>query len=147
MRRFKADSLKQTSEVAKRLSKILTRKDIVGFWGSLGSGKTAFIKSLAERFGVQSREVTSASFVIMKKYQGRIPLYHIDLYRLNSGQIPGEVYEYIEQKPGLVLVEWANRIEMPQEHFQVYIKLVDLNSREIILTASTKKLKRRLQGV
>lgn len=135
----------QTARVARKVSSILKKGDIVLFRGELGSGKTFMIKNIAVSFKVNPKEVKSSSFIIMREYPGTIPVVHIDLYRLTPAQIPDEVFTEMSEKKGLVLIEWADKINFPGGHFRIDIKYLSLTSREISLTASSKELEMRLR--
>ena len=145
MKKFTSKNTAETLRIARKLSRILKKGDTVGFYGELGAGKTTFIKGISQGFGLAKDEVTSSSFVILRTHKGRIPIYHVDLYRLNSRQVPDEVYEYMEERSGLTLIEWAERIELPKEHFRVDIKLKDLEDRLITIRASDRSLNLRLK--
>ena len=81
--------------------------------GELGAGKTVLAKGIAEGLGVEDdREVTSPSFVLVNEYRGRVPVYHVDLYRLeNSAEVEGIGWEEFISGPGVTLVEWAEKAE------------------------------------
>ena len=145
MRKFTSKSTAKTLRIARKLSRVLKKGDVVGFYGKLGAGKTTFIKGIAEGLGVAKERVTSSSFVILRSYKARFPIYHVDLYRLNSRQVPDEVYEYMDDASGLTLIEWAERIELPREHFRVDITLKDLERRAIRVSAKSKSLNPRLK--
>ena len=70
--------------MGKRLGILLTAGDVIALTGELGSGKTTFTKGIASGLGITEDRVKSPSFVLIKEYHGRIPLYHFDLYRLND---------------------------------------------------------------
>ena len=145
MKKFISKNTADTFKIAHKLARILKKGDAVCFYGQLGAGKTTFIKGICERFGVQKRKVTSSSFIILRNHMGKIPIYHVDLYRLNSNQVPDEVYEYMEERKGLTLIEWAERVEAPQEHFTVDIKLKNLEERLITIGSSSRSLDTRLK--
>lgn len=145
MKKMISKSTAETIKIAQKLSKVLKKGDVVGFYGALGAGKTTFIKGISQGLGVAKDKVTSSSFVIMRELKGRIPIYHVDLYRLKSSQIPDEVYEYIKRKDGLTLIEWAERMDMPQEYFSVDITLKGLEQRLISVSSENKELKARLK--
>ena len=147
MRNFIVSNIKQTYKLARRFSCILSNHDIVGFCGRLGSGKTTFIKVVAECFGIPKNNIISGSFVILNQYQAKFPIYHVDLYRLNSSQIPDEIYEIISDKNGLVLIEWADRLSIPSEYFKVQLDFLSLNSRKITIDADGNNLKKRLNKI
>jgi len=137
----------QTARAARKFSSILEKGDIVLLRGELGSGKTLMIKNIAGHFKVDPREVKSSSFIIMREYPGKIPVVHIDLYRLTPAQIPDEVFTEIFENKGLVLIEWADRISLRGGYFSIGIKYLSLTFREIDITASSRELEMRLRKV
>jgi tRNA threonylcarbamoyladenosine biosynthesis protein TsaE len=99
----------QTRRIAGRLLASLPRRVTLALHGDLGSGKTCFVQGLAEALKI-TRSVTSPTFIIVNEYKGERPLFHIDLYRLNS---PAEAAgvgldEYVESD-GITAIEWAER--------------------------------------
>ncbi len=78
-------SAKETVTLAKNLARQLSKGDIVALYGDLGSGKTTFTKGIGEGLGVKDAiRINSPTFVLIKEYAGRLPLYHLDLYRLDN---------------------------------------------------------------
>jgi tRNA threonylcarbamoyladenosine biosynthesis protein TsaE len=127
-------SPEQTWEIGRLLGNLLDAGDTVGLYGDLGAGKTNFAYGIARGLDVQEQYITSPTFTFVNEYQGRIPLYHVDLYRLNA---PDELAnigfdEYIESD-GVTVIEWAERAEdeLPVERLSVYFTYVDETSREI----------------
>lgn len=111
-KRIHTRSPEETLLWGERLGKMLEGRECIILGGSLGSGKTVFVKGLAKGLGVKEYEyVSSASFVILKVYQGRVPLYHFDLYRLKDFQeLEGIGWdEYVGK--GVVVMEWGDRFE------------------------------------
>ncbi len=101
----------ETMAVAEQLARTLGSGSVVALYGELGSGKTCFVQGLARGLGLRT-PVTSPSFTRVREYPAFVPLYHIDLYRL---QVAREVtdlgfFEYLES-PGVVVIEWAERAE------------------------------------
>lgn len=101
----------ETASVGRDLAQKLSAGDVVLLFGDLGAGKTAFTKGLAEGLGVSRDEVSSPTFTIMQEYRGgRLPLYHVDLYRLND---PREIEDLgLEElaSNGVLAIEWAEKI-------------------------------------
>jgi len=103
-------SPERTQELAYRIGQHLEGGEVIALLGDLGAGKTVFAKGLARGLGVEGT-VTSPTFTLIKEYQGRLPLYHIDAYRLSSAE-EAELCglgEYFNQE-GIVVVEWPQKI-------------------------------------
>lgn len=100
----------QTAAVARRLARRLSRGSVVALIGPLGAGKTVFVKGLAQGLGLTGEDPVSPTFTLINEYEGSVPLYHVDLYRLED---PAEVDELGLQEyfdgPGVTAVEWAER--------------------------------------
>ena len=101
--------------------------------GELGSGKTVFTKGFAHAMGIE--EVTSPTFTIIKEYNGELPLYHMDVYRLDDANEDIGIEEYFE-KGGVTIIEWSDIIKdiLPKERLDIKIKIVDENTRVLVLT-------------
>ena len=99
-----------TRSFAARLAAVAEPGDIVCLWGELGAGKTVFAKGFGAGLGVRET-ISSPSFVLMGEYAGRLPMFHIDLYRLSSAQ---EVLDAglldDRQAAGVVVIEWPDRL-------------------------------------
>jgi tRNA threonylcarbamoyladenosine biosynthesis protein TsaE len=89
---------------------------VVLLFGDLGAGKTAFVKGLAEGLGARQDDVNSPTFTIMQEYRGgRLPLYHVDLYRLNDArEIEDLGLDEIAEK-GVLAIEWAEKLVRPPQ--------------------------------
>jgi len=122
-------SPQETRILGRQIAKHLKKGDIIFLYGDLGSGKTVFTKGVCQGLGVKE-EVTSSSFVIVTEYTGIMPVSHIDLYRLNSGDIAElSINEYILEN-GITIIEWADRINN-KNGLCIKIKIKGNNSREI----------------
>src|SRR3989338_2386055 len=134
---FISKSRQDTIDFGKRLGKNLKSGDVIALSGQLGSGKTVLTKGIAEGLGVkQSNYVNSQSFVILKEYKGRIPLYHFDVYRLEDICHFSTVGygEYFYGK-GVSVIEWADNVKeaLPKEYLLIDIEISDKNERAITL--------------
>lgn len=100
--------------------------------GDLGSGKTVFAKGFAHAMGIE--EITSPTFTIIKEYNGELPLYHMDVYRIEDTNEELGIEEYFD-KGGVTIIEWANMIKdiLPEERLDIKFKIVDENTRVIVL--------------
>jgi tRNA threonylcarbamoyladenosine biosynthesis protein TsaE len=133
-------NLEDTKDIARDIVKVISPKNnarVIGLYGDLGAGKTAFAQSLAEHLGVKNK-VVSPTFVIMKKYDiaGKAfeKLIHIDAYRLEKWEELAKLgwADIISDPKNLVLIEWPEKVAdiMPDGHFKIKIKHLDQNSRE-----------------
>lgn len=122
--------LEETKQLARELANLLEPGDTITFEGDLGAGKTTFTQALAEGLGI-TRTVSSPTFTIMKQYKGRLPLNHLDVYRLeNSDEDLG--WEEIFYSDAVTVVEWAHLIEdvLPEERLQIEIFRINDNKRK-----------------
>ncbi len=126
----------ETHRLGMRLARQLQPQDVAALIGEIGSGKTIFVQGIAQGLGVPPRAVASPSFVLIREYRGRIPLYHADLYRLERSIQAATVglEEYYEQG-GITVVEWANRVPgiLPVEYLEIQFTVVDPNTRRLLL--------------
>lgn len=138
-------SLVSTSEQAtvalgRELGRLLLPGDFIGLIGDLGSGKTHFVRGVAEGDEVATDVcVTSPSYTLLNEYAGRVPLYHFDLYRLRGDadivELGFDEYFYGD---GACLVEWAERLdeELPGENLKICFSHLDDTSRKIELIST-----------
>ena len=137
--RMKSASAEQTMALGAALGERLQNGDVVLLKGDLGAGKTCFSKGVAKGLGIAS-DVVSPTFNIVIQYDdGRIPLYHFDLYRLEDSQELEDVdFYYLVDRDtcGASLIEWADLFpdEMPDERIEVNISKSDDGTREIEIT-------------
>jgi len=123
----------------RRLGKILCGGEVVGLSGELGSGKTCFVRGLAQGIEVDKKAwVRSPSFTLINEYDGRVPLYHIDLYRLSG---PREIEELnlreVLFSEGVSVIEWFERIPEGEidEYLHIAINHGDGSKRQLTFTA------------
>ena len=105
---LKISSLQQMLYLAKLIGERLRPNSILTLEGDLAAGKTTFTKGLAQGLGVGGN-VNSPTFTIIKEYSGRIPLFHMDVYRVTAGEDTYFIEDYFEQG-GVCVIEWASRI-------------------------------------
>ena len=127
-----------TARLGHALAGALPDSAVVALAGTLGAGKTRLVQALAEAAGVDRRDVVSPTFVLVQEYEGRIPIYHIDAYRLRDADefrlLGGE--EYLASR-GWVLIEWAERIAdcLPTELLTVALEVTGDQMRRARVTA------------
>ena len=110
---------------------------VLALTGQLGAGKTTFVRGLARGLGID--RVKSPSFTFVNLYEGRYPLYHVDLYRLETGEelVPLGLLEVLENEGAVVAIEWAERCEplLPEDRVNVHISYGANVERTIVLEA------------
>jgi tRNA threonylcarbamoyladenosine biosynthesis protein TsaE len=132
------DSAEKTLKAGERLGESLIPGDVVALSGPLGAGKTVFARGIAESIGIQE-PVTSPTYTLISEYEGRMPLYHMDLYRLGS---PEEFtwlgVEEMLNGSGITLIEWSERAgeELPERTITVNIEIADNGNRIITISNS-----------
>lgn len=125
-------SSKETFEIAQNIESEKFPNMIICLMGDLGSGKTVFAKGIAHALGID--DVTSPTFNLIKEYNnGELPLYHMDLYRLEGSIENTGLTDYFN-KGGVVVIEWADMIKeyLPKERLDIKIKIADENTRVLI---------------
>ena len=143
---FITKSKEETRALGKRLSAFLSSGDVVLLEGDLGAGKTTFTGGVAEGLGVQE-DVISPTFNIKKCYfHGRIPLYHIDAYRLEGQNIEIGLDEYIEGD-GACFIEWPQFIEplLPDEKMEIILKNEGGDQRSITFTSDCPRFEKIIE--
>lgn len=131
-------SEKETITIAQNIESEKFPNMVICLNGDLGSGKTVFTKGFAHSMGID--EITSPTFTIIKEYEGELPLYHMDVYRLEEQEDNLGISEYFD-KGGVTIIEWASMIKniLPEERLDIKIKIVDENTRVIVLNPHGEK--------
>jgi tRNA threonylcarbamoyladenosine biosynthesis protein TsaE len=126
-------SPEETGQFAEKLAGHLNPGAVLTLEGDLGAGKTTFTKGLAKGLGV-TKTVNSPTFTIIKEYRGRLPLYHMDVYRLDDSFEDLGFDEYFEGE-GVTVVEWAHLIQdqLPEELLSLSIYREGDSTRRIVL--------------
>ncbi len=125
----------ETRRLGKTIGAAVTAGTILALYGDLGSGKTSFVQGLARGLDVPDEYyITSPSYTLINEYPGRLPLFHIDLYRItNSVDIEDiGLYEILDDD-GVVAIEWADRMgkDTPPNHLRVQFEIIDDKTRKI----------------
>ena len=129
---FKTETPAETQALGERLGKTLKRGDVIALVGDLGTGKTCLTQGIARGVGIGPDEVVnSPSYILINEYTGAIPIYHIDLYRLENSEEIAELglSEYMEGD-GICIIEWAERMAdaLPDTCIQIYITIAEANA-------------------
>jgi tRNA threonylcarbamoyladenosine biosynthesis protein TsaE len=125
----------ETAEAGRRLAGELQAGSVVLLIGDLGAGKTAFTRGLAEGLGIQPGDVSSPTFTIVQEYRGgRIPLYHVDLYRLDDAREIDDLGLDEIAANGVLAIEWAEKLpRRPADAIIVRLAHGDGDTREITI--------------
>ena len=138
-----------TRKLGKRIGELAEAGDVVLLVGELGAGKTCLTQGIARGLGIDEK-VVSPTFVLLREYRGRLPLYHIDFYRLDTmeeiASLGLEDYIYGD---GVCVVEWAEKgLEIfPDEHLRIDIKYLAPAKRELSLLSVGPGYERLLTGL
>ncbi|MBM4145409.1 MAG: tRNA (adenosine(37)-N6)-threonylcarbamoyltransferase complex ATPase subunit type 1 TsaE [Nitrospira sp.] len=133
-----------TKEIGYRLGRLLQPGDVVGLYGELGTGKTIMVKGVARAFGIDEREIVSASFTIISGYDTIPPFIHIDLYRIEEPEEPEldalGLWEYIGGDC-IAVIEWAEKAErwLPEDSIKVTFNPIGELIREITIEGIDEK--------
>ena len=131
---------KETMELAQNIESEKFPNMVICLDGELGSGKTVFTKGIAQALGI-NEVITSPTFTIIKEYlYGEMPLYHMDVYRLDGADDTIGIEEYFT-KGGIVVIEWADIINdiLPENRLDIKIKVTDEDKRIFIITPHGKE--------
>ena len=145
---LRSQSPEQTMDLGRIFARSLFPGDILAFWGELGAGKTCFIQGICRGLGVSEKVyITSPTFVIINRYQGRWPIYHFDFYRLScQDEIIELGYEEFFFGQGVCLIEWADRAEelLPDEHVRILMQVISPTERRVEISAYGHNCEKRL---
>jgi len=150
MLKYNTHSVEETLIIGEKLGRLLRRGNIVCLSGDLGAGKTAFTQGMAKGLEV-SDYVTSPTYTIINEYEGRLSLYHFDVYRLNDVSEMYELgYEEYFFGDGVVVLEWADVVRdiIPKE--RLWITILNNkggNSREIIMEPTGEEYDKIVKGM
>ncbi|MGA3208869.1 MAG: tRNA (adenosine(37)-N6)-threonylcarbamoyltransferase complex ATPase subunit type 1 TsaE [Syntrophales bacterium] len=139
-----SSSPEETFFIGKIIGRNLIEKDVVALIGDLGTGKTRLTQGIARGLGVPDEyQITSPSFTLINEYQGRMMLYHFDLYRLSrASEMDDMGYEEYLFGDGVSVIEWAEKVKniLPDETLSVWISYTGENERNIIISGQEKKI-------
>ena len=132
---FRSTGVDKTLEVGRRLGRLLIAGDVIALIGELGAGKTTFVKGIAEGVGIKNLHIVkSPTFSLVNIYEGRVPVYHFDAYRLE------DTYEMLAIGSdemifgkGISIIEWADKVFrcLPEKYMKVTFSIVSENERSI----------------
>ncbi|KAF5062947.1 tRNA (adenosine(37)-N6)-threonylcarbamoyltransferase complex ATPase subunit type 1 TsaE [Sedimentibacter sp. B4] len=129
--KIKVNNLQDTEKIGKIISRCLEKGTVLCLDGDLGAGKTAITQFIAKEFGVKEY-ITSPTFNIIKEYEGRLPFYHMDVYRIESEDDMYDLgYDEYIYSEGVTVIEWSENIRtiLPDERIDIKIDRIDDNKR------------------
>ena len=140
---FQTKSTSETIRIGKSIGSLLMSGDVVALVGELGTGKTQFIKGLATGVGVgKPTYISSPSFTLINEYAGKVPFYHIDLFRLKSEREAEELgLEEYFKGGGITAIEWADKMPsfLPQEMLWIHMRYTGKQTRSIEMVGKGKR--------
>jgi len=146
-----SSSVAQTLKIGRLIARLLKPQDIICLSGELGSGKTVLAKGLAAGLNIRAFEVTSSSFIIIRRHlSGKMPFFHFDLYRLKDMRdISALGYEEYFYGDGISVIEWPQRLGclMPKECLTIGLSHAGGSKRKLKFKAEGKRYKALLKGI
>ena len=147
---FNANNEADTERLGRALASASPGGTVIALIGTLGAGKTRLVQAFAAAHGVPREAATSPTFVLVNEYQGRLPIYHFDAYRLRDEDEFAELgpEEYFDSA-GVTFIEWADRVAscLPAEHLTVHCEATGENSRRFTLSATSPRLAKIVDSV
>lgn len=117
------NSPEETEALGQKIGALLSGDEVIALYGGLGMGKTAFVRGLAAGLGIDSYEVSSPTFAIVHEHEGRVMLYHFDMYRVESWDdlYSTGFFDYIGN--GVIVTEWSENIDgaLPEDKITIEI--------------------------
>ncbi|RKU20899.1 tRNA (adenosine(37)-N6)-threonylcarbamoyltransferase complex ATPase subunit type 1 TsaE [Candidatus Poribacteria bacterium] len=143
---YKSESPEETQSLGKKIGKTLQQGDVIALIGDLGTGKTCLTQGIARGAGIAPDEIVSSpSYILINEYNGKVPIYHIDLYRLENSEEIAELglSEYVEGD-GICIIEWAERMAeaLPDTCIKIRITLTSGDTAHTDAEASESILDR-----
>jgi tRNA threonylcarbamoyladenosine biosynthesis protein TsaE len=137
-----------THAVGVRLGRQVRRGDLIGLRGELGAGKTCLVRGLAEGLGIPPHKVRSPTFTLVNEYSGgRLPLYHIDLYRLTPSAVDRMALRDYLYGDGICVVEWFERLGEDAPHLDIELTFVGAGERLLVAVANGVPYDALVQGL
>jgi tRNA threonylcarbamoyladenosine biosynthesis protein TsaE len=138
-----------TERIGERLARLAQPGDVIALWGELGAGKTVLAKGVATGLGLEASDISSPTFVILHEhYGGRMPLFHLDLYRLEGKDLGSTGWEETVDAGGITLIEWPDRAgaALPADRLDVRLEHIADTKRRVVLEATGPRSEALLRG-
>jgi tRNA threonylcarbamoyladenosine biosynthesis protein TsaE len=138
-----------TERIGERLARLAQPGDVLALWGELGAGKTQLTKGVASGLGLDAGDVSSPTFIILHEhYGGRMPLFHLDLYRLEGQDLGTTGWEETLDGGGITVIEWPDRAStgLPDDRVDVHLEHIADTKRRVVLSATGPRSTELLRG-
>lgn len=148
MYKYTSRSENETIKLAENIESEKFENMVICLDGELGCGKTVFVKGFAKALGIEDN-ITSPTFNIIKEYQnGELPLYHMDVYRLDEVEEDIGIRDYFK-KGGITIIEWSEMVKdiLPDERLEIKFKLIDENTRVLVFNPIGKQYEELCESV
>ena len=146
--------LEQTLTLGRRLGAAARPGDVIVLCGDLGAGKTQLTKGIAQALGVKDAVASPTFNIVLEYHDGRMPLYHFDLYRLEYQEDLEDIgfYEILEapgDASGLVVIEWGDKFPdaLPEDHLELELQVIDETERHLLAKATGLRSSRLMGAV
>jgi tRNA threonylcarbamoyladenosine biosynthesis protein TsaE len=143
---FYSASPAATFSLGKKIGERLQPGSVIALTGELGCGKTLLTRGIGEGLGIPPRQVNSPTFVLVNEYKGRMPVFHMDLYRLGNiddGFEIGIMDYFSRANEGVMLIEWAEKMAslLPEDVLRVEFDIISARKRHIVFSSKSDKFK------
>lgn len=138
-----------TERIGERLARLAQPGDVLALWGELGAGKTQLSKGVASGLGLDGGDVSSPTFVILHEhFGGRMPLFHLDLYRLEGQDLGTTGWEETLEGGGITVIEWPDRAgnALPEDRVDILLEHIADTKRRVVLSATGRRSAELLRG-
>ena len=139
-----------TERLGERLAAHAAAGDVIALWGELGTGKTVLARGIAIGLGIDEDAVTSPTFIILHEHLGgRLPLYHLDLYRLTRSELGSTGWEEAFESAGVTVIEWPDRAgdELPPDRVDVRLEHVAETKRRVSIEPTGPRSRRLVDAL
>src|SRR4029079_6417285 len=138
-----------TERIGERIARLARPGDVLALWGELGAGKTQLAKGVAGGLGLDAADVSSPTFVILdEQYGGRVPLFHLDLYRLEGQDLGTTGWEETLDSGGITVIEWPDRASanLPADRIDIHLEHIADTKRRVVISATGPRSLELLRG-